>query len=140
MNQKDAQLQRILNVLALLVVVLIATGCGDCNREIRDVPYRGDPLATDPYVEEDQIHIDEGACDSMGCDHFLYGMAWFHNPTDTQYKADILCEFWTDSDYFVGDSLREGVTIDASRSKELEFREQFTTPDLTMFRLECELQ
>lgn len=126
-----------LNLLVALAVLF--GGCGDCNREVSDVPYNGNPAALDPYVEATDLHSDPGSCDTMGCNYFFYGTAWLHNPTSDPFTTDIRCEFWDDN-YLIGDSVRVGVTIDASRSKEFEFREQYTTPDAATIVFDCDLE
>ena len=123
----------------IILFALFAAGCGDCNREVSDVPYQGDPNAFDPYVQEINLHLDPGSCDSMGCNYFMYGNVWLHNPRSEAFTTDVACEFWADN-YLIGDSTRSGITIDASRSKELEFREQYQTVDPSLLSFTCELK
>ena len=122
-----------------LAIVILLSGCGDCNREVADVPYQGDPTATDPYVEAADLEIWPGTvCDADGCNYHMTGVAWFHNPLQESYTADVVCEFWDDN-YQFGASTREDVTVDASRSKQLEFDEQYETADQATLRVECDL-
>jgi hypothetical protein len=123
----------------ILLLALFATGCGDCNREVSDSPYQGDATALAPYVEAVGLHLDPGGCDQLGCTYFMYGEAWLHNPRSEAFNTDITCEFWDDN-YLIGESTRAGITIDASRSKEFEFREQYTTSEPSNLTFGCELR
>lgn len=124
-------------VIVFLIAIFCA-GCGDCNREVSDVPYCGDATATDPYVEVTDLDHVTGDCDNTGCTYFLTATAWLHNPLSEKYSTSIKCDFW-DDDYLIGDSVRAGISIDASRSKELQFQEQYTTADSFYFSTTCDL-
>ena len=123
---------------AVIIMAILLSGCEDCNREVKDVPYAGDATAIDPYVEATGLWWDPGGCDSMGCTYFLYGSAWLHNPRNESFTTGVRCEFWDDN-YLIGDSTREDITIGARRSKELEFREQYTASEATDLVFNCEL-
>lgn len=128
-----------IKVLAIFMMALFATNCGDCNREVKDVSYVGDATAIDPYVAATGLYWDPGGCDSMGCTYFLYGTAWLHNPQAEPFTTSVRCEFWDDN-YLIGDSTMQNITINASRSKELEFREQHTTLDTVYLSFSCDLE
>lgn len=134
-ERKDFEMSKVATVMALACLA----GCGDCNREVRDVPYTGDATAIDPYVEAAGLHWDPGGCDSTGCTYFLYGTAWLHNPREEAFQTAVRCEFWDDN-YLIGDSTMADIDIGARRSKELEFREQYTTPDTSSISFTCELE
>ncbi len=122
----------------IIIATMLCAGCGDCTREVQDVPYRGDATAIDPYVETVGVEVMPGSCDEAGCVYFVTATAWLHNPLDVAYTASVRCEFMAD-DYLMGESTRADITIDALRSKELQFQEQHTTADTVSFSAVCEL-
>lgn len=122
----------------IAVFMLCCSQCGDCTREVSDVPYQGDAAATDPYVEAIDINYSQGGCDATGCTYFFVATAWLHNPLNESYETGVSCEFLY-GNYSIGVSSRNSIVISARRSKELEFQEQFTTSDAGSVTVECSL-
>jgi len=125
--------------VTMIVAAMLFAGCTqDCTRETKDVPYCGDASAIDPYVEVDRLENMPGSCDGAGCTYFFTATAWLHNPRTESFTTNVACEFWDDN-YLIETSVRANITIDARRSKELQFQEQYTTIDYTTVSTDCVL-
>ncbi|NIV96989.1 hypothetical protein GWN42_30430 [candidate division KSB1 bacterium] len=92
-----------------------------------------------PYVETGGLDVQNQGCDETFCTYHLYVKVWLHNPwEEDSFTGAVKCEFWDDN-YMLGDSVRENITINPRRSKELEFVEGYTTGFDAALSVECDI-
>jgi hypothetical protein len=124
--------KKLIQWLNLMIFVLLLVGCAPVSDQ---VPYCGYNPSTEVYAIEHSLEITERICNQHGCAYILGVRAWLHNPTDQDAMTNVKCEFWVNG-WHVGDLVQTRVTIDASSSKMLEFREH-AAGQMYSFEADC---
>jgi hypothetical protein len=151
-------MNRVWNWLTMAIFVMMFGCSGDrCDvfggtQESKNKAYKGDPGAAGAYLDVNpKLWIMNGTCDSMGCTYFVTVTSWFHNPTTSPVKADVVCKLkfpggshtngdtTVSSEYIASKNSRKGVVVKPKASKEIKIQHNISAQNPTQLVPDCEL-